>query len=104
MKALPKNNRKMVSQALTSALSFGLFAYFAFYLLHGDMGYFAQRGLDQKLTDTQEKFDKLQSDRIALENRVKLLRPASLSLDMLDERARVVLGFVAPDERQILQK
>jgi len=104
MKALPKNNRKMVSQALTSALSFGLFAYFAFYLLHGDMGYFAQRGVDQKLADTQEKFDKLQADRIALENRVKLLRPASLSLDMLDERARVVLGFAGPDERQLLGK
>ena len=104
MKASPKNNRKMISQALASAVSFGLFAYFAFYLLHGDMGYFAQRGVDQKLAETQDKYDHLQTDRIALENRVKLLRPASLSLDMLDERARVVLGFASPDERQILQK
>ena len=45
MKALPKNNPKLISQMLASAVSFGLFAYFAFYLLHGDMGYFALRGV-----------------------------------------------------------
>jgi len=101
---MPKQNRKLISQMLGSAWSFGLFAYFAFYLLHGDMGYFAQRGVDQKLAATQEKYDKLLAERTALENRVKLLRPASLSLDMLDERARAVLGFAAPDEREILEK
>ena len=104
MKVLPKNNPKLISQMLASAVSFGLFAYFAFYLLHGDMGYFALRGVDLKLAETQEKYTQLQADRVALENRVKLLRPGSLSLDMLDERARVVLGFAGPDERQILQK
>ncbi len=101
---LPKNNPKLISQMLASAVSFGLFAYFAFYLLHGDMGYFALRGVNQKFLETQEKYTQMQADRVALENRVKLLRPGSLSLDMLDERARVVLGFAGPDERQILQK
>lgn len=102
MKTSPKN--KLISQMLTSGLSFALFAYFAFYLLHGDMGYFASRGIDRKLAETQEKYDKLVAERTALENRVKLLRPASLSLDMLDERARAVLGFAAPDEREVLEK
>jgi cell division protein FtsB len=104
MKALPKNNRNLISQMLATFFSFGLFVYFGFYLLHGDMGYFALRGVDQKLAETQDKYDRALADRIALENRVKLLRPASLSLDMLDEQARAVLGFAKPDEREVLEK
>jgi len=104
MKVLPKNNRNLISQKLATLLSSGLCVYFGFHLLHGDMGYFALRGVDQKLVETQEKYDHLLADRIALENRVKLLRPGSLSLDMLDERARAVLGFAAPQQKELLEK
>ena len=86
---------------LGTLFSFGLFMYFCFHLLHGDMGYFALRGVDQKLTETQEKYDHLLADRQTLENRVKLLRPESLDLDMLDERARIVLGFANSQELQV---
>ena len=101
---LPKNNRNLISQMLATLFSFGLFVYFGFHLMHGDMGYFALRGVDQKLAETQEKYDHLLTERVTLENRVKLLRPGSLDLDMLDERARVVLGFAKPEEREILEK
>ncbi len=85
-------------------MSFGLFAYFTFHLLHGDMGYFALRGLSQKLTAAQEHHDAVKGERVALENRVRLLRSDSLDLDMLDERARAVLGFIGPNEVAVLQK
>ena len=101
---LPKNNRNLISQMLATLLSFGLFVYFGFHLMHGDMGYFALRGVDQKLAETQEKYDHILTERVTLENRVKLLRPGSLDLDMLDERARVVLGFAKPEEREILER
>jgi cell division protein FtsB len=104
MRALPKNNRNLISQMLATVLSFGIFAYFCFHLLHGDMGYFALRGLDQKLAETEARHEALVAERTGLETRVRLLRPASLSLDMLDERARVVLGFAKAEERQILEK
>ncbi len=71
--------------------------------MQGDRGYFALRGVEEKLRVTQKQHDDLHSERVALENRVKLLRPASLDLDMLDERARAVLGFVAPDEKVVLK-
>jgi cell division protein FtsB len=102
MKVLPKNNRNLISQMLGTISSFGLFMYFGFHLMHGDMGYFALRGVEQKLAETQQKYDGLLAEREALENRVRLLRPGSLDLDMLDERARVVLGFAGPEEREIL--
>lgn len=94
---------KPISQVLATFISFFLFVYFAYHLVHGDRGYFAWKGLQQKLVEAQQKHDEKLAEREALENRVKLLRPSSLDLDMLDERARVVLGFVKPDEKVIIK-
>lgn len=93
-----------ISQTLATTLSFGLFIYFAYPLLHGDNGYFALRGLQQKLVDSEANYNKTQSERLALENKVKMLRPQSIELDLLDERARVVLGFMKPTEKAIIDK
>jgi len=93
---------KSISQFLATFISFGLFFYFAYHLVHGDRGYFAWKGLEEKLSVAEAKYDDKLAERQALENRVKLLRPQSLDLDMLDERARVVLGFVKPDEKVII--
>lgn len=103
MKPASKNASIAISNFLSSFVSLGVFVYFAFHLVHGDMGYFAMRGAENKAVALQQKHETLLQDRIALENRVKLLRPDSLDLDMLDERARTVLGFVREDERVILQ-
>jgi cell division protein FtsB len=91
-----------ISQCLATFFSVGMCLYFAYHLMHGDRGYFALKGVQEKLVITQKKYEQKISERIALENRVKRMRPNSLDLDMLDERARVVLGFVKPDERLIL--
>lgn len=85
-------------------LSFGLFLYFGYHLSHGDRGYFAWRGLQKKLVVSQEKYQQKLQERTALENRVKRMRPDSLDVDMLDERARVVLGFVKPTEKVIVTR
>lgn len=95
--------KKTISQFLATFLSFLLFAYFAYHLVHGDRGYFAWKGLEKKLAAAEEKYDQKLASRLALENRVKLLRPNSLDVDMLDERARVVLGFVRPEEKVIIR-
>ncbi len=101
----PSNkNGWSISQMLVTFLSFGLFFYFAYHLMHGDRGYFALRGLEDKLAYSEKKLEDKRAERTALENRVKRLRPNSLDLDMLDERARVVLGFVKTDERVILDQ
>ena len=43
-------------------------------------------------------------EREKLEKRVDLLRPENLDLDMLEERARSVLGLAHPDELVIYNK
>lgn len=102
MRASYNRQNRSISQFLASFLSFGLFLYFAYHLMHGDRGYFAWRGLQEKLADGQVRYEQKIVERIALENRVKRLRPDSLDPDLLDERARVVLGFVRPEEKVII--
>lgn len=92
-----QKQKQSISQVLGTVLSFSLFLYFAYHLLHGDRGYFANKGLQQKLAAAEAKYDSKVKEREALENRVRLMRPDSLDLDLLDERARVVLGFVRAD-------
>lgn len=98
MKVSSQKRSFSVSGFLLSFLSFGLFFYFAYHLMHGDRGYFAWKGLEKKLATAESRYEDKLAERVALENRVRLLRPDSLDLDMLDERARVVLGFVKPNE------
>jgi cell division protein FtsB len=103
MKRKAKNNKFTISGWLGNLLSFGLFIYFSYHLVHGERGYFAWRGIEQKIAVAEVKLEQQTAERTALENRVKRLRPESLDLDMLDERARVVLGFAKPDERVLIE-
>jgi len=103
MRISEQKQSKSISQFLATFISFGLFFYFAYHLVHGDRGYFAWKGLQQKMAAAETKYEDKLAERQALENRVKLLRPDSLDLDMLDERSRVVLGFVKPDEKVIVK-
>jgi cell division protein FtsB len=104
MKASHTKNGKSISHFLSSFLSFGIFIYFVFHLLHGDRGYFAWKGVEDKLQSSQAAYEKTVAAREALENQVRMLRPDSIDLDMLDQRAREVLGFMKPSEVVILEK
>jgi cell division protein FtsB len=104
MSAASIKSSRSISQFLATFLSFGLFVYFFYHLVHGDHGYFAWKGVEEKQIAAQDAFDKTKEEREVLEKRVKMLRPDSLDLDMLDERARTVLGFMKPNEVVVLDK
>jgi cell division protein FtsB len=46
----------------------------------------------------------LRVERATLEHRVVRLRPESLDLDLLDERARAVLNLSSPDEIVVIER
>ncbi len=48
---------KTISQYLVTALSFLLFVYFFYHLMHGERGYFAWKGLEEKLQSSQVQYD-----------------------------------------------
>jgi cell division protein FtsB len=103
MSVATKNNRS-ISQLLVAFISCGLFVYFFFHLMHGDRGYFAWKGVEEKLKTSEARYEKTLQERETLEQKVKMLRPDSIDLDLLDERARAVLGFMKPSELVILDK
>lgn len=96
--ALKQRSRTAVATLLGAAVV----AYFGYHGVRGDRGieeWFRLSGQLQSL----EKRQLLNAQRIAtLDKRVGLLREETLDRDLLDERARAVLGLAQPDEIIIL--
>lgn len=75
--------------------------YLGFHMLTGERGVFALVNANRQLAEINERLDNTRTKRLALENKVTLLSNRSLDLDMLDERARTVLGYTGKNERII---
>lgn len=75
-----------------------LFVYFAYHLFQGERGVLSMLSLRTELAKDKEILAEKERKKAQLEHQVHLLRPDSLDLDMLEERARVVLHYANPDE------
>jgi len=75
-----------------------LIAYFSYHLVNGDRGLLAYRDLNQAIAQAEQIKTITGGERSVLERRVSLLRPESLDLDMLEERARVILDLALPGD------
>lgn len=95
---LKRRSKKFVGLSL----SLCLFLYFGLHLIFGNHGLLAWHTLDQKLRHVQMEHRNLASSENSLENKVKQLRPESISADLLAERAKDVLGYCDPDEIVVL--
>lgn len=76
----------------------GLIAIFAHSGLQGDHGLAAFRLAGDQERRLQSELDTLRTERAVMQNRVTRLSDRYLDLDLLDERARNVLGLVREDE------
>jgi cell division protein FtsB len=81
----------------TAALAFLIF-YFGFHALTGDRGLLLSHQRREVLAAKQVELSQLRAERHDLEIRARLLRDQSLSADLLEERAHVLLGFVDPKD------
>ncbi len=79
----------------TAALAFLIF-YFGFHALTGDRGLLLAGQRRAAAAARQAELAKLQAQRGGLEARARYLRDESLSADLLEERAHVLLGFADP--------
>jgi cell division protein FtsB len=77
--------------------------YFGYHGLHGERGFLAWRELKRDLAAAQAVEAELAAQRSQLARRTALLRADNLDPDLLDERARVLLGYGRPDELVILR-
>ena len=75
-----------------------LAGYFVYHAVQGDRGIVAWMQLNQQIRVAETEFDKTDAERQEMEQRVALLSNSSLDLDMLEERARVMLNFAHSDD------
>ena len=87
----------------TAALAFLIF-YFGFHAFTGDRGLLSSGQRDETLAEKTRELTALRAQRQDLEVRAKLLRDTSLSADLLEERARSLLGFADPRDYVIRMK
>lgn len=87
--------RKLLFQL---ALWGSLTAYMTYHLFQGNRGLVALWNLKKIVYEEQGILERLQSETASLAKQVKRLRPQSLDLAFLEERAREVLGLAAPEE------
>ena len=73
-----------------------LIVYFCFHAMTGDRGLLTWSQRNETLAQKKAELIKLQAQRRDLEARAHLLRDDSLSADLLEERARSLLGFADP--------
>jgi cell division protein FtsB len=81
---------------IPTAILAGLIFYFGFNALTGDRGILTTRQRQATLAEDEAELKTLRAQRMELQLRARLLSEASLSRDLLEERAHVVLGFTDP--------
>ena len=69
-------------------------SYFVWHAVHGNRGLLAKEEYSQQVAVLQGEYNRLKSDRQALERRIAMLRAESVERDILEEEARVQLGRV----------
>lgn len=88
---------RITGRIVSGCIAIGIFA-LAWAGIEGDRG---RQALERAVKDQarlEAELAALRAERRAAENRVRRLSDGYLDLDLLDERARAVLGYARPDE------
>jgi cell division protein FtsB len=81
-----------------------LIVYFGFQALTGDRGLLSLSQRNELLAAKRGELAKLEAQRKDLEARAHLMRDGSVSRDLVEERARYLLGFSDPRDYVIRTK
>ena len=71
--------------------------------LYGDHGVVNLLRLNDQVERLEMELAEREKETALLEVRTRLLRPESLDLDLLDERARAMLGYANPNDLVIIE-
>lgn len=95
--------RHAVRHNLVAVIGVCLTVYFAYHAILGERSALRLMAINHAVERVSEDVEHLHRDRVALESRVAKMRPGQVDRDLLEERARLVLGFRRPDEKVWLQ-
>lgn len=93
------NHTNVKSWAVLSLLALAISA-LAYQLAYGQHGLMVYFDLENEIVQARMEERTITNERLQQEKRVSLLDPEQVSLDMLEEQARIVLGFTRPNERE----
>ena len=89
----------MLARLLTfvpTAVLAALICYFGYHAMTGDRGLLTARQREATLAEDEAELKQLRAQRTDLEREAHLLSDSSLSVDLLEERSHVLLGFADP--------
>lgn len=72
--------------------------YFTFAAVQGDYGMFARVAINAEAASLTAERDRLQAELAEMQNLTRRLSDTYLDLDLLDQQARDVLGYMRADE------
>ena len=75
-----------------------LCGYFSYFAVKGDRGLLRYIYLQEKVVEAEKMSENYDKKREELAQKVSLLSSSSLDLDLLDERARMVLNVIGDNE------
>lgn len=90
--------RLSIGATVFIVLTVALGLYFAFAAVQGPSGILRRIQIEAETTELEAQRDALRAEVSQMQNLTRRLSDDYLDLDLLDERAREVLGLVRPDE------
>lgn len=95
------NIKNRIAKAIAPAFILMALIYFG---IHSSQGLMDMKDLEVETISLNAMASTVRAERLALETKIKQLRPDNLEPDLLDERARRILGFSERDEVVLLNK
>lgn len=90
------------SQIAGPVIGMTVVVYFAYHAVQGDRGLLALGKLRGEVNTLQARVLDVRDERFQLQGKVQMLRPGSIDPDLLEERARVLLGYGKAEELVVI--
>ena len=94
-----RTRRKLtIVSTAVSVVAFAMACYFGFAAIQGDFGVLRRVQISAEKRELQAERDRLRAEVERMQNLTRRLSDTYLDLDLLDERARDMLGLIRADE------
>jgi len=93
-----RSSRPALGSLLLITLAMMLGAYFTYAAVQGEYGVFRQVELEAEKEELIATRDRLRQELVQMRNLTRRMSDQYLDLDLLDEQARDILGYVRADE------